>query len=690
MTRFFILFFLLFLLAEVSAQPRFNTDSLNYPELYGPVIRGYFKIDEIKEFHTIPHHQNTIFLENGFRKAAIINENDWISIKDQVTAREVTIIFSKYPLRKGVYHEIYPLLCERLKVLFTIDPELNDTSIRYRIILQTSCPDDHGTSRLFHGIRITYDSLASENNIPEDSIYSKPVISTRELMKFLDIPNTVSDSINKLDDELLKLRSIRNYMGEMLKQKPVLNSNLTSPEIRKLCNKVDLFIKQYSILDLDSTIYRVFNRNTSWDSILVIVDWTGSMYRYGADILKWHLLNFSHSPIRYFVIFNDGDDKTFKEIGKTGGIYNMSADDPEKLFLLYHYVMLKGNGMESEENDIEAILKGIELYPAHKDLVLIADNSCIRDLKLYDQIQEPVKVILCGYNQSVGANPQYVELAKKTGGSLHTIEDDIFFTETGKSAIAARKRLTVSVNFCGSTFSAPDFSRKIVSTKFYNPDSAYHFKYGNVTLILRNKGLTNLPPKANRIKYLVGLDLAGNNISHFKINEKNASQLMLLNLSNNHLIKIPEKVSNCKYLMELYLDHNKLQSIPAFVFQLRSLRSLDLSHNQIDSLPVIITRSIRILKLDSNLLTSLPFTIGSLRNMEQLDLSYNQLTELPSSICRMRKLKYLKLNNNQLTALPAEISNFTRLRILDLRNNDFSTDEIERIRLLLPKTQIEY
>lgn len=690
MSRFFTILLFCFITYLSTSQNKFNFDSLNYPEVYGPVIRQYFKIDEIPEYKFNDKQLNTIHLENGFRKSTIINENDWYAIKDQVVPKEVTVIFSKYPLRKGVYHEIYPLLCDRLKVLFTIDPELNDTSIRYRLILQTSGSNDRNTSRLFHGIRIKYDTIVTEVVSFPDSISSKPISNSLELMKFLDFPKEMTDSIMELPEEYMRMKAIRDHLELMVKQKPTKPPELTTPEIRRLVNKLDLFIIQHSLIDNDSTIYKVMNRNSSWDSILVVVDWTGSMYRYGADILKWHLLNFAHSPVKYFVIFNDGDDKTVKEIGKTGGIYNQAADDPEKLFDLYHYVMFRGFGAESEENDIEAILKGIELYPAHKELVLIADNSCIRDMKLYDQINEPVKVILCGYEKTVGANPQYVELAKRTGGSIHTLEDDIFFTETGKLSVTARKKLNVCFNFCGSTFTAPDFTRKIISTQFNHLDSAVRFRYGNVTLSLKNQDLHKLPRRVNRIRYLVGLDLKGNQINSFRLNEKKATQLMLLNLSYNQLTQVPENVEKCKYLMELYLDHNELDELPAFIFSLRSLRTLDLSNNRIDSLPRIITRSIRTLKLDSNNLSTLPSGIGSLKNLEQLDLSYNQLTELPMSLFRNRKMKYLDLSNNQLSTLPSSISNFTRLRFLDLRNNDFSMEEIEKIRILLPRTQIEF
>ena len=158
------------------------------------------------------------------------------------------------------------------------------------------------------------------------------------------------------------------------------------------------------------------------------MDWTASMYHRGGEVMLWHLLNFQKSDLHYFVFFNDGDDTPNfqKGIGKTAGIYTQKATKIEQLLKLFEYVKSKGNGGDAPENDIEAILKGIEQFPKAKQIVLIADNlSCVRDTRLIDKIKLPVKVVLCGYTEKMGANPHYVALAARTGGSIHTLKHDI-------------------------------------------------------------------------------------------------------------------------------------------------------------------------------------------------------------------------------------------------------------------------
>lgn len=127
--------------------------------------------------------------------------------------------------------------------------------------------------------------------------------------------------------------------------------------------------------------------------------------------------------------------KNEKKIGKTRGVYFEKAENINKIIGLLSKVKAKGNGGDPEENDVEAILKGIQKYPDFKNLILIADNnSCMRDYCLVKDIKVPVKVVLCGTYS--GINPQYINLAYKTKGSIHTIEDDIsdFYNRTNTDA----------------------------------------------------------------------------------------------------------------------------------------------------------------------------------------------------------------------------------------------------------------
>ena len=177
------------------------------------------------------------------------------------------------------------------------------------------------------------------------------------------------------------------------------------------------------------TINRVFDRNTDWKNKLVVVDVTGSMTPYLAQYLLWLKLNFNKPEKQNFVFFNDGNGfkKIDKPIGKTGGLYFTENNfGYSHLMKTITKAIVNGNcNHDLPENDIEAIIGGLQKFPDSKSIILIADNNASpRDIKLIKKLDVPIKVILCGTNNRL-INEDYLDLAYKTKGSIHTIEEDL-------------------------------------------------------------------------------------------------------------------------------------------------------------------------------------------------------------------------------------------------------------------------
>ena len=153
------------------------------------------------------------------------------------------------------------------------------------------------------------------------------------------------------------------------------------------------------------------------------------MTPYIAQYLLWLKLNFNGNKKQNYVFFNDGNGfkKRDKPIGSTGGMYYT-----ENKLGYGHVVKIiskaiqNGNcNYEIQENDIEAVLGGINKFPNSKSIILIADNNAPpRDFELIKELNIPVKVILCGTKNSV-IQEKYIDLAYGTKGSLHTIEEDL-------------------------------------------------------------------------------------------------------------------------------------------------------------------------------------------------------------------------------------------------------------------------
>ncbi|MEN9459333.1 MAG: hypothetical protein RL135_1952 [Bacteroidota bacterium] len=188
--------------------------------------------------------------------------------------------------------------------------------------------------------------------------------------------------------------------------------------------KFDKFLNgEYKIKD--STIFNVFKRNKEWKKVMLVVDMTGSMFPYIGQMLVWYKGTYEEGKIKYYVLFNDGDNLTDdkKIIGRTGGIHPFEAKDYRKLKKDIEDVRKKGEGGDDPENDLEAVTTAMVSYRDYSDIVLVADDSQVRDMTLLKRIKKPVHVILCGTKK--GINDQYLRIAMQTKGSIHTSNNDI-------------------------------------------------------------------------------------------------------------------------------------------------------------------------------------------------------------------------------------------------------------------------
>jgi len=177
----------------------------------------------------------------------------------------------------------------------------------------------------------------------------------------------------------------------------------------------------------DSTIFKIFKRN-KWKDCAVVADFTGSMSPYIAQLLMWYGLTFTQNLYTDFTFFNDGDrtDDATKRIGATGGIYYCKSGNQDTVLNAALSCVKGGFGGDCQENNIEALLYTIKKNPKLKEIILIVDNwAPMRDYALIDKVKIPVRVIVCGYGQNPYLNLQYLELAYRTKGSLHTMEQDI-------------------------------------------------------------------------------------------------------------------------------------------------------------------------------------------------------------------------------------------------------------------------
>lgn len=175
----------------------------------------------------------------------------------------------------------------------------------------------------------------------------------------------------------------------------------------------------------DTVVSAVLNRK-HWSEKLIMCDLTGSMDPYSNQLAVWYQLNYKKEKNLQFVFFNDGDDKDDSEkiIGNTGGIYYQPSKGMDSLVYLMSKVRANGNGGDCPENNMEALISGVKKASPYKELVMIVDNNApVKDISLLEKFNIPVHIIACGVVDCI--HEDYLNIAWKTKGSVHTIEEDI-------------------------------------------------------------------------------------------------------------------------------------------------------------------------------------------------------------------------------------------------------------------------
>ncbi|MEM6765340.1 MAG: hypothetical protein AAF655_10455 [Bacteroidota bacterium] len=342
-----------------------------------------------------------IYLEVPYAKADF-HEPQKYPVSQSKWVRGVDLVFTKYPADFTRWLTDYDwLLNKRLANLAALDTSLlTRTDIRWRFILQTQCETEPEAMSMFHGFVIHI--RPGKEEVPE--VVEEPMVAvTPELPK-------PGEKVNQLIEE--------------------------EPDMEALAEIV------YGETPLtDSTFYDVLARHHDWNNMLVVMDWTASMYENGASTMRWFRDQLPKKRIKHLVLFNDGNNKHFtrKLIGRTGGIYHARPDSIDEVLLTMLKVKKAGLGGDAPENDMEALLVGTTKLRGYREVILIPDaGTSIRDIQLLTKLKVPVKILLFRPDKRVASSreffqrkrgryihPHYLTLASITKGSIHTDKSDI-------------------------------------------------------------------------------------------------------------------------------------------------------------------------------------------------------------------------------------------------------------------------
>jgi hypothetical protein len=166
-----------------------------------------------------------------------------------------------------------------------------------------------------------------------------------------------------------------------------------------------------------SPLYLNLNLLDKVEKVAVVMDVTASMNSNLAGLSWWIYNNTDTLRIPSYTFFNDGDNRkdSKKKIGEIGGIYQ--ANFAGRVAPTIIEAMYSGNGGDSQENDVEAVLYAQQSTPAADAILLIADNNSeVRDMALLKDVQKKVHVIICGKPKAIRIN--YLDIAQATGGDI--------------------------------------------------------------------------------------------------------------------------------------------------------------------------------------------------------------------------------------------------------------------------------
>ncbi len=357
-----------------SGQQAFSNDILLDPRKYSKEFESKFVYKEVPVYNK-NFKEKSVFLKNGYASSVLKTAFTWPLRLKQYYIKEIKVIFTKYPVDKSFWNtNYYDLLSARLQAAFAIDSKLNDANIYYSLVLQTGCKSEEEAKTMLHAIEIVYE--IGERKIEKDDVEEPDFI----------------DSLYINQDSLAWVRDM---------------------------NKANKFFKKSKATD--TVVLKGLDLYKLTDSLLVVIDVTGSMAPYYSQVSLWAARNFY--PGHYYVLFNDGGSRSLP-LGETGGYEEGRVRSSSELIkFLRHASGTKGNNREFPENDAEGLLVGIAAFPENKGVILVADNAaCIRDYRLLPEIDQPIHIIPCG---GTVLNPQYLNLAWMTGGSVFWLDQTI-------------------------------------------------------------------------------------------------------------------------------------------------------------------------------------------------------------------------------------------------------------------------
>ena len=230
----------------------------------------------------------------------------------------------------------------------------------------------------------------------------------------------------KLDKITNKRLIFQNNLADDLAEKEIRFISASAVSMSDKISRVRELGKTYEL-----TSYDALDRNIDkWKNVVIVCDITSTMFPYTTQVFDWMNENTENTSIKGIVFFTDCDSLGRQTRGRLPGkMFAVRSKDELVLWdTMFAAINNTENNKDKPENNIEALLYAQKHFPEADEFVMIADNSTqVKDMKQLSKVKKRVHIILCGetYEKHVAFQSDYVQIAKKTKGTIHTLEDDI-------------------------------------------------------------------------------------------------------------------------------------------------------------------------------------------------------------------------------------------------------------------------
>ncbi len=231
----------------------------------------------------------------------------------------------------------------------------------------------------------------------------------------------------------------KNDLADDLAEKEIRFISASAVSMSDKISRVRALGKTYEL-----TSYDALDRNIDkWKNVVIVCDITSTMFPYTTQVFDWMNENTDNQSIKGIVFFTDCDSLGRQTRGRLPGkMFEVRSKDELVLWdTMFAAITNTENNKDKPENNIEALLYAQKHFPDADEFVMIADNSTqVKDMKQLSKVKKKVHIILCGetYEKNVAFQSDYIQIAKKTKGTIHTLEDDIENIEKVKEMSVVR------------------------------------------------------------------------------------------------------------------------------------------------------------------------------------------------------------------------------------------------------------